>query len=74
MKKFANQYDIVFPIGQIVYLKTDIDQAPRVVIAQTLRACGSVVYTLGCGVEETGHYEVEISTERNITIDSDEEK
>ena len=71
MKKFANQYDIIYPIGKIVYLKTDPDQLPRIVTAHTLRACGSVVYTLGCGVEETPHYEIEISEDKNPAVESE---
>lgn len=58
---------ISFGIGQIVYLKTDSDQERYIVTGITLRP-GCVVYHLVHGTDESEHYEVEISAERDVVL------
>ena len=59
-------YEIDFQIGQIVYLKTDIEQLARMVTGITLKPNKGVTYWLSLGGEETCHYAIEISSERDI--------
>lgn len=54
-----------FNFEQIVYLKTDKDQQPRMVTGIYLRP-DSIQYTLHAGTTGTEHYEIEISAEENI--------
>jgi hypothetical protein len=54
-------------IGDIVYLKTDPSQSPRMVTAILTRQGGRSYY-LSRGTEETHHYEIEMSTEADIML------
>jgi hypothetical protein len=56
-----------YEIGQIIYLKTDIDQKQRIVTGIIVRS-QSILYELSCGTETSGHYDFEITTEQNIEI------
>jgi len=49
-------------IGDIVYLKTDIDKRPRIIIKYEVSP-GGVYYQLGAGTELTWHYEIEFQSE-----------
>lgn len=55
-----------FNHGQIVYLKTDLEQKPRIVSRFTVMPSGQISYALGCGVEESWHYDFEISEEKEV--------
>ena len=56
-----------FDIGQVVYLKTDVDQKPRIVTRFSVtKEC--TLYILACGTEETTHYDIEISETKNIVL------
>lgn len=57
-----------YQIGQIVYLKTDDQQLNRMVLAVQVRANNQIVYTLASGADESFHFEMEISTDKNILI------
>lgn len=57
--------DNKYSLGQSVYLKTDKEQLERVVTGITQRPSG-VLYLLSCGVNESPHYDIEISVEKNI--------
>lgn len=59
--------DVPFDFGQIVYLKTDIEQLPRQVLAVKVGADNSINVMLTQGEEAGWHYLFEISTE--ICID-----
>jgi len=63
--------DNKFDFGQIVYLKTDKEQLPRMVtrfsISQT-----AILYVLAQGTIETTHYDVEISEEVNVILKTTE--
>jgi hypothetical protein len=57
--------EIKYEVGDFVYLKTDPDQYRRMVLAVLIRA-ECVAYGLGIGTGETYHYEIEITTDKNI--------
>lgn len=57
-----------FNLGDVVYLITDIEQRPRIVTGIKIRMNDLIIYGLSCIHEETNHYEVEISIEKNILI------
>lgn len=56
-----------FEFGQIVYLKTDINQSPRIVTSFKVTPDG-IVYCLQSGTVETWHYSLEISEEKDILV------
>ena len=56
--------DNKFEIGQIVYLKTDIDQYPRMITRLSI-APGLITYCLALGSIESWHYDNEISEVKN---------
>lgn len=56
--------DNKFDIGQIVYLKTDEDQLPRIITGLTIRGNNVLVYCLSSGTSESWHYDFEISEEK----------
>jgi hypothetical protein len=58
--------NISFSIGQIVYLKTDNEQNPRMVVGINIRPNNQVIYILNHGTDDSGHYDIEISEERDI--------
>lgn len=57
--------DNKFNIGDIVYLTTDIEQLPRVVISFTVSANG-IIYNLTQGINESTHYNFEMSKEKDL--------
>ena len=61
--------DSKYKIGGVVYLKTDIDQRKRLVTGINIRSAG-IVYLLSCGVEESYHYDFEITEDVNVLITS----
>jgi hypothetical protein len=56
-----------FQIGQIVYLKTDTEQLPRIVTGILFRS-KHCIYYLSQAINETRHYDYEISVEVNEII------
>lgn len=50
--------------GQIVYLKIDPEQLPRMVTGWIVRP-QHIVYYLTCGAYETEHFDIEISPEKD---------
>lgn len=52
-------------IGNIVYLKTDPEQYPRI-IKEILVSLDSKQYKLGCAELDTWHYEFEFTTQKDI--------
>ncbi len=59
--------DNKFEIGNIVYLKTDNDQLPRIVTSIHLKP-NLLVYELSSGGNSSWHYEFEISNEVNVLM------
>ena len=62
--------DTKYGLGDLLYLKTDKEQLPRLV-SQILICTGGIKYALACGVAETWHYELEVTTEVNILMKID---
>ncbi len=60
--------DNKFDIGQIVYLRTDIEQLQRIVTAIKFCGDGSIFYELSCGREISDHYDFEISDQINNEV------
>ena len=59
--------DNKFSIGQTVYLKTDIEQLPRIVYKFIVYR-DSILYAVTQGVNESEHYDFEISKNKNELI------
>lgn len=57
-----------FDHGQMVYLKTDVDQNPRLVIAIKIYKAGEYMYEVICGTIASLHYDFELTTEKNVLI------
>lgn len=55
-----------FDIGQIVYLRTDSEQSPRMVTKIGYSPNGLISYQLACGVDDTCHFELEMSEVRSF--------
>ena len=53
-----------FEIGEIAFLRTDIDQRERLVTGVLIRP-GGVMYELSYGSENSYHYDFEISKKRD---------
>ena len=56
--------DNAHEIGDIVYLKTDQDQLPRIVVAIEVYKQGELLYSLMQGTIRSPHYDFEITTEK----------
>lgn len=57
-----------FKFGQTVYLRTDKDQQPRMVTKMQVNPNLSITYELSCGIQDTWHFEIEISEERDALL------
>lgn len=57
-----NEYDF----GDIVYLKTDNEQLPRMITSIEVFKNGELLYKLACGTVTTPHYEYEISSQKDV--------
>ena len=62
--------DTNYAIGDMVYLKTDKEQLPRIVTGINIRISG-FWYVLQNGVTESCHYEIELSKERDLILKSE---
>lgn len=58
-------YTSTFALGDIVFLKTCPEQLERMVTGITFRPNGAV-YMISIGSNESNHYEIEISSEKNL--------
>ena len=63
--------DNKYNIGDIVFLKTDNDQAERLVTAIQVNPNG-LIYRLVKDTTETWHYDFEISREKNFVLKNDD--
>lgn len=53
--------------GEIVYLRTDQEQLPRLVMGYRLQNNSStLLYDLMCGTLQSCHYELELTRERSL--------
>lgn len=57
-----------FAFGQIVYLKTDKEQHPRIVTRIQIYSNLNIYYALSCGTAETWHFDIEITEERDALL------
>lgn len=57
--------DNAHEIGDVVYLRTDPDQKARVVTGMMVRPT-AIIYYLACGTGESTHYDIEITTDRDV--------
>jgi hypothetical protein len=64
MMVIDNKYDL----GQIVFLKTDVEQNQRIVTTIKVGADGGLIYQLALGKECSDHFEIEITENENIEI------
>ena len=57
-----------FNFGQIVYLKTDVDQYPRIITAMQATADGGHLLRVSSDTESSWHYECELSEDIDIKL------
>lgn len=60
--------DIKHRFGDILYLKSDKDQTPRVVTGYKIRPGNIVIYILAFYNQETEHYDFECTTEKDTLL------
>jgi hypothetical protein len=58
-----------FQFGDIVYLKTDVDQKPFMLIGVKICADGGPLLELMCGTLCSWHYLIEVTKDKNVLID-----
>lgn len=59
--------NVEFEQGEIVYLRTDQEQLPRLVMGYRLQNMSvTVLYDLMCGTTQSCHYELELTREKNL--------
>jgi hypothetical protein len=58
--------DNKYKLGELVYLKTDIDQSQRMVTGLKVCLTNETLYELSCGTYVSWHYEFELSREKKI--------
>lgn len=66
-KKINNKYDL----EQLVYLRTDPEQYPRMVVCISLSLGNIISYSLTCGTEASDHFEEEIRDHQTFGIPSE---
>lgn len=64
----THSYNYQYAMGDIVFLKTDVDQKPRIVVKHIIYPDQTTMYGLAGGTLYSEHYEIEISSERNILL------
>jgi hypothetical protein len=57
--------DNEYKIGQVVYLKTDNDQIPRIV-TRIFVSISELMYELSCGTVHTEHWGFEMLPEKDL--------
>lgn len=63
MMVIDNKYDL----GDLVYIKTDVDQRARLVTGITLRPFG-MVYELSLSENTSNHFDFEMSSEKDFIL------
>jgi len=64
MMVIQNEYEF----GDIVYLKTDREQLPRIVVCILCYKTGELLHKLVSGTIASDHYDYEISKEANVLM------
>lgn len=54
--------------GDIVFLKTDIDQHQRIITGIKPTPAGNIIYSISCGTITSEHYDFELSVEKNVLV------
>lgn len=57
-----------YNFGDIVFLRTDPDQQPRIVTAFVACPAGDILYELTCSTTASKHYEFEITEDKTVTV------
>jgi hypothetical protein len=57
-----------FNFEETVYLKTDINQYPRIITGICVRPTGGITYELSSGGATTWHYGFELDKEKNVLM------
>lgn len=60
--------DAKYTFGDVVYLITDREQLPRIVVCILCYKAGEVLYKLNAGTISSDHYDYEISKEINVLL------
>lgn len=60
--------DNKFTHGDVVFLITDPEQQPAIVVSIEIYKIGEIMYKINRGTVSSYHYEFELSTEKNILI------
>ena len=68
VKKPIMKKSYKYELGDYVYLKTDCDQLKRMVLSVTFNIGGGIMYNLANGIQESQHYEQEITEEKTFQI------
>jgi SNF family Na+-dependent transporter len=59
-------HNSTYTLGDILYLKTDPEQLERMCTQVSFKGSGSVVYSLSVGHQESDHYDIEISSKKDL--------
>jgi len=59
------KFESKFGLGDICFLKTDVEQFERMIIACRFSTNG-VIYTLVCGEKDSDHFEIEMSAKKDL--------
>jgi hypothetical protein len=57
-----------YAYGDIVFLKTDVEQQPRIVTCIIACPAGDILYELSCGTTSSKHYDFEITIEKTVMV------
>jgi hypothetical protein len=60
--------DCKYDLGDIVYLKTDVEQLPRMVTEICIQPKNVVIYCLNAGPSVSKHYDFEFTTEKDFAL------
>lgn len=59
--------NVEYEQGEIVYLRTDNEQLPRIIMGYRVQNMSStILYDLMCGTLQSCHYELELTRERSL--------
>jgi hypothetical protein len=58
------KFHVDYALGDIVYIKTDLEQLPRMVIAYEYSING-LLYKLACEIDLSIHYGIELTPDKN---------
>ena len=59
--------NIDFNLGDIVYLRTDPEQNPRMITGIMVRPIG-IAYSVTFGANESAHYAIELNSTRDVLL------